>query len=82
MTIEILDEAENDIANGMSFYEKQRENLGNYFLDSIMSDIESLYIYAKVHIKIKGYYRLLSKRFPFSVYYKVEDEYICDTKYC
>ena len=76
MTIEILDEAENDIANGMSFYEKQRENLGNYFLDSIMSDIESLYIYAKVHIKIKGYYRLLSKRFPFSVYYKVEDECI------
>ncbi len=55
MTIEILDEAENDIANGMSFYEKQRENLGNYFLDSIMSDIESLYIYAKVHIKIKGF---------------------------
>ena len=40
MTIEILDEAENDIANAMSFYEVQKENLGEYFLDSIMSDIE------------------------------------------
>jgi len=46
MTIKILDEAENDIASGISFYENQRENLGNYFLDCIMSDIESLYIYA------------------------------------
>ena len=76
MTIKILDEAENDIAKGMSFYENQKENLGNYFLDSIMSDIESLYIYATVHVTINGYYRLLSKRFPFSIYYKTENECI------
>jgi hypothetical protein len=76
MKIKILDEAEDDIAKGMFFYERQKENLGNYFLDSIMSDIESLYIYAKVHIKVNGYYRLLSKRFPFSIYYKVKNECI------
>ena len=33
MKIEILDEAENDILNGMNFYEAQNVNLGNYFLD-------------------------------------------------
>jgi len=76
MTIKVLDEAENDIANGMLFYEEQKENLGHYFLDSIMSDIESLYIYAKVHVEIKGYYRLLAKRFPFAIYYKVKGECI------
>ena len=76
MTIKILDEAENDIANAMSFYEVQKENLGEYFLDSIMSDIESLYIYATIHIQIHGYYRLLSKRFPFAVYYKVKENCI------
>lgn len=76
MTIEILDEAEKDIANAMSFYELQKENLGAYFLDSIMSDFESLHIYASVHIRIHGYYRMLSKRFPFAIYYKVESDTI------
>ena len=72
MTIKILDEAENDIADTMSFYELQKENLGAYFLDSVMSDLESLHIYATVHIRIHGYYRMLSKRFPFAIYYKVK----------
>ena len=76
MKIEILDEAESDIVNGMAFYEAQKEDLGDYFLDTIMSDIESLYLYAKIHIQIHGYYRLLSKRFPFSIYYKVKDKTI------
>lgn len=45
MNIKILTEAQNDIAKAILFYEKQKENLGKYFLDSIMSDIESLYIW-------------------------------------
>ncbi len=76
MKIEILDEAENDIANGIYFYDSQQEGLGNYFLDSIFSDIESLHIYVGTHIKISNYYRLLSKRFPFSIYYKVSNDTI------
>jgi len=76
MTIKILDEAEKDIAIGMSFYESQKDGLGKYFLDSILSDIESLYIYAGIHIVISDYYRLLSKRFPFSIYYKIRENII------
>lgn len=76
MNIKILDEAEEDISIGITFYEAQNKNLGKYFLDSIISDIESLYIYAGIHIVINGYYRLLSKRFPFSIYYKIEDDII------
>jgi len=67
--LKILDEAEKDIAIGISFYESQKDGLGKYFLDSILSDIESLHIYAGIHIIISDYYRLLSKRFPFSIYY-------------
>ena len=74
MNIEILSDAEKDIANGISFYESQSEGLGKYFLDSILSDIESLHIYAGVHIIISNYYRLLAKRFPFSIYYKVKEK--------
>jgi len=28
------------------------------------------------YIKIKGYYRLLSKRFPFAIYYKIMSEIV------
>lgn len=76
MKIEILDEAENDILNGMQFYEAQSRNLGTYFLDSILSDIDSLYLYAAIHLKINGYYRLLSKRFPFAIYYKLKEDIV------
>jgi len=74
--IEILDEAEKDIATAVFFYESQSEGLGKYFLDSIFSDIESLHIYAGIHIVISDYYRLLSKRFPFSIYYKMKNKTI------
>lgn len=76
MNIEILDEAENDILNAMRFYEAQSKNLGTYFLDSILSDIDSLYLYAAIHIKVNGYRRLLSKRFPFAIYYKLQGDVI------
>ena len=76
MTIKIFDEAEKDIAIGIFFYESQKDGLGKYFLDSILSDIESLHIYAGIHIVISGYYRLLSKRFPFSIYYKIKENVI------
>jgi len=44
MIIEILEEAEQDLVKGFSFYERQSKGLGSYFLDSIFSDVESLYL--------------------------------------
>lgn len=76
MNIKILEDAQNDIARSMLFYEKQKEKLGKYFLDSIMSDIESLYIYYGIHIKIENYHRLLAKRFPYAIYYKFSENTI------
>ena len=76
MHIEILDEAEKDIVIGISFYESQKNGLGKYFLNSILADIESLHIYAGIHVVIAGYYRLLAKRFPFSIYYKIKDDVV------
>ena len=76
MNIVILSDAEKDIAIAISFYEAQNQGLGKYFLDSILSDIESLYIHAGIHIIISKYHRLLAKRFPFSIYYKVKNKTI------
>jgi len=74
MNIRILDSAIKDLVEGHWFYEKQKEGLGNYFLDSLFSDIDSLKIYAGIHpIYFSRYYRLLSKRFPFAIYYRIEN---------
>jgi len=76
MKIEILDEAENDLIDGFSFYERQSPGLGDYFLDSVFADIESLYLYAGIHAMHFGYHRLLAKRFPFAIYYQIRNKVI------
>jgi len=76
MKIKILADAKVDLLMGAEFYEQQSQGLGKYFLDSISSDIESLQIYCGVHKKIKSYYRLLSKRFPYAIYYKYDRDTI------
>ena len=47
--------------------------LGDYFFDSIFSDIDSLAIYGGIHAKFYGYYRMLSKRFPYAAYYSIQE---------
>lgn len=61
MRVQVLDEATRDLADGYRFYERQAEGLGEYFLDSLWSDINSLRLYAGVHAVHNGCYRLLSR---------------------
>jgi len=49
-------------------------DLENIFFDSLFSDIDSLLLYGGIHQKVHGYHRLLSKRFPYAIYYKTDDE--------
>ncbi len=75
MKIEVLDQAERDLIEGFHFYDEQRVGLGSYFLENLYADIESLRIYAGIHSKpYKDYFRLLSQRFPFAVFYKMREE--------
>jgi len=71
MKVTILDAAERDLEDGYRFYERQLYGLGSYFLDSLYSDIDSLRYFEGIHQKLFGYHRLLSKRFPFAVYYRI-----------
>ncbi len=77
MKIQILDAASQDLIDGARFYEKQGEGLGSYFIDSLFSDIDSLLIYSGIHPVFFGFYhRMLAKRFPFAIYYKVADKVV------
>jgi plasmid stabilization system protein ParE len=72
--IRLLSAAEQDLLEGYRFYEGQRDGLGDYFLSSLYSDIESLRITAGVHLRcFDGFHRLLSKRFPFAIYYRLAE---------
>jgi hypothetical protein len=73
MKVKILDEAEQDLLDGYRFYEAQGQGLGDYFLDSLFADIDSLRLYAGIHSLHFGCHRLLSRRFPFAVYYRIDD---------
>jgi len=55
--IQILSDAVKDLDDGRDFYAKQECHIGDYFWDSLLSDIESLVIFAAVHSKKYGYYR-------------------------
>jgi plasmid stabilization system protein ParE len=70
--LKLLPEAERDLEIGADFYESQRQGLGVYFNDCLVSDIESLLLYGGIHEQYRGFFRALSKRFPFAIYYKLE----------
>lgn len=74
MKLEILDQAEADLIEGFHFYETHQTGVGDYFLANLYADIESLRLQGGIHLKpYKNYHRLLSKRFPFAVFYTVQD---------
>jgi len=63
-----------DLDRGRVFYERQGEGLGAYFLDSLFAEIDSLVLYAGIHRKVFGFHRLLAHRFPYGVYYRLEEQ--------
>lgn len=76
MTIKLLPSARDDLRKSRLFYERQSEGLGEYFLNSIFADIDSLILFAGIHNKKHDFFRMLSKRFPCAIYYTIESDLI------
>ena len=76
MKVRLLSIAWRDLAGAQDFYERQSPGLGDYFLSSLFSDIDSLVLYHGIHRRFRGFHRLLSKRFPYAIYYKVNGRVI------
>lgn len=72
MKLRILPSALTDLTRGKVFYARFDPGLSDYFLNSLFGDIDSLAHRAGSHGKVFGYHRLLAKRFPFAVYYKMD----------
>lgn len=74
MKVRILRPALEDLAAGREFYDRQQPGIGAYFFDSLFSEIDSLVLYAGIHRLQFGYHRLLARRFPYAVYYRVSGD--------
>ena len=55
----VLKEAIEDLENGRRFYEQKEIGIGDYFWDSLIADIESPLLFAGIHRKVYGFYRML-----------------------
>ena len=74
MKIQILDLAKADLIEGYYFYEELEAGLGDYFLTNLYADIDSLAIFGGLHPKpYLHYHRALAKRFPFAIFYTVDE---------
>ena len=69
-----IEEVKGDLDDGEEFYDSQEIGIGAYFRDCIISDIESLRLYAGVHEKHFGLHRMLSAKFPYAIYYDIQDD--------
>jgi len=69
--VRIRPSAEGDLVDGFAFYESQQLGLGDYFLDCLFADIDSLALYGGIHRRVFGAHRALSRTFPFAIYYDV-----------
>ncbi len=74
MTVVVLEDAAADIESGRQFYETLEPGVGDYFVEAIFSDLGSLVLFAGIHPVRFDFHRMLSKRFPFGIYYVVEGE--------
>jgi hypothetical protein len=74
--IEILTQAKEDLYEGWLFYERQQPGMGDYFLDSLCADIDSLHLHHGYHRKFFGFHRMIARVFPFSIYYRLSDNVI------
>ena len=66
----ILADAAKDIEAARDFYEAQERGVGEYCVDSLLADIESLGLFSGIHSVHFGVQRMLASRFPFGIYYR------------
>ncbi|KXS52824.1 MAG: hypothetical protein AWU57_2789 [Marinobacter sp. T13-3] len=74
--VRLTDEAIQDIDNAVNFYDQIEPGLGDYFFDSITTDVEALEFFGGLHQQRFGYYACPATRFPFIIYYSVRERHV------
>ena len=70
-------DAESDIEEASRWYEQQRVGLGADFLDEVLRYCELISTNPNIYPEIyKSFRRAIINRFPFGIFYKVEEQSI------
>ncbi|MFO1439570.1 MAG: hypothetical protein U1F81_14715 [Verrucomicrobiaceae bacterium] len=70
----ILPQAAEDIEAALDFYDRIDSGAGGYFVDCLLQDLDQLSRVHGFHRVQFGLHRMLAQRFPFGIYYRVQDE--------
>jgi hypothetical protein len=62
-----------DLKAGQHFYNARQSGVGDYFYDNLIADMHSLILYAGVHQQEDELYRMPARRFPYFIYYLIEN---------
>lgn len=74
ITIRLSKGANDDLEQAYWFYERQEPGLGDYFRSCLDADIEGLLVTAGIHRQtFNDYHRLISRVFPYAIYYTLSD---------
>lgn len=76
MKVLLVGEAVRDLDAGVEFYEMQSAGLGDYFLDSLLQDLETLAHQGGSHQLLMGSHRKLASVFPYAIYYRIEHDVV------
>ena len=77
MKLRYTDQARDDLEIAFTWYEEQRYGLGLEFLDCVETAIKTIIQMPKLHAKHHAdFRRSLVRRFPFSIFYTLEQEEI------
>lgn len=71
--VRMMEEAVSDLKAGREFYDEHGEEVGDYFFEAILNDMGELRLYAGIHSIRHKWHRLLSRRFPYAIYYEYDD---------
>ena len=66
----VLADAAEDIEAARDFYEAHEAGVGEYCVDSLLTDIEALGSFSGIHPVHFEFHRMLASRFPFGIYYR------------
>lgn len=73
--IKVTQQAEDELDEVMGWYEEEKLGLGITFLNHFFNRVAYLkdnpYLYQKVY---KTYRRLLMKKYPYAIYYEIEEQ--------
>ena len=65
----VLAEAAEDLEAARSFYDARETGVGENCANALQADIASLALFHGIRWQQHGCFRMLSKRFPFGIYY-------------